>query len=170
MKGAQHMSRVGKSSPEAIALVKKEARAVELRAAGLTLQEITDRLGYQTASAAWKAIARGLARLPAPEVEAYRQIQALTLDLLQASIMAKALDANARGQLLAVDRVIAILERRARLFGLDRAVPTRAEISGKDAGPLEFTIVVPQGRDVESARRFLAEQAASTRDEQEEAA
>jgi hypothetical protein len=147
---------LGKSSPEYAEMVAREARAVELRAAGLTLEHIADRLGFAGPSGAFKAIARGIRRVPAQEVESLRQVQGLALDLLQSSIMAKALDPNARGQLLAVDRVLAIVAERSKLFGL--YAPAKQEVTGADAGPVRFTIEVPPGRSVETARRLLAEE------------
>ncbi len=129
----------GKTRPELIALAEKERTALQLRSTGMTLKAIADRLGYANESGSYKAIARALKRIPAAEVAQLRAIEGVTLDAMQAGIYERAV----AGELSHIDRILSIQERRARLQGLD--MPTKTEVTGKDAGPLEFTIVVPGG-------------------------
>lgn len=93
----------------------RERQALELRRAGLTFDAIADQLGYNDRGAAHKAFKRALARTlqqPAAEV---RDLEIDRLDKLQVQVWAKAI----RGELGAIDRVLRISERRARLIGLD---------------------------------------------------
>lgn len=91
--------------------------ALKLRQAGYTYDEIAARTGYKSKGAAFKAVSRGLKitlREPANQV---RELEIGRLDA-----MIKALWPNAeRGNLGAVDRVLKIMERRAKLLGLDSA-------------------------------------------------
>lgn len=124
----------------------KDAAAVRLRSRGMTLAQVAAELGYCDASAASKAISRALAAVPAEGVDALRRMQSERLDYL----LAKALEVleskhyahSQSGQLLrgpdgevllddgpvlaAIDRIVRIEERRARLMGLD--APTRLEV------------------------------------------
>ncbi|MFI1100280.1 hypothetical protein [Streptomyces melanogenes] len=67
------------------------------------------------------------------DVDAMRQLDADRLDRLFFVAYKKAV----RDQdLLAVDRTLRIMERRARLLGLD--MPTRTELAGPQGGPLQI--------------------------------
>lgn len=63
------------------------------------------------------------------------------LDALIAAMWAKA----ERGGVGAVDRLIKILERRARLLGLDKA--DKVQISGPNGGPIEISDIRERLRD-----------------------
>ncbi|MGW4690942.1 hypothetical protein ACWEO1_00960 [Kitasatospora cineracea] len=68
------------------------------------------------------------------DVEALRALEDARLDRLFLVAYRKAVR---DGELPAIDRALRIMERRARLRGLDR--PLRTEISGQDGGPIEVT-------------------------------
>lgn len=113
--------------------------AVELRAQRLTYQEIANAVGYGSAGACRDAIMRELDRCVVKDVEALRTQELDMLDRLHAAVWPLAVpDGNEeeeddeqdedkekkrkrkkRVNLFAVDRVIAISERRSRLLGLD---------------------------------------------------
>ena len=102
---------------EQAAVIARELQVLELRRAGMTFQQIADEVGYADRSNAHAAYKRAIARAfqqPAAEV---RELEADRLDRLQLAVWARAL----RGDLAAVDRVLKISERRARLLGLDHA-------------------------------------------------
>lgn len=69
------------------------------------------------------------------------------LGSIQAAVVPKALD----GQLGAVDRVLHIAERRAKLLGLDRPTATKLELTGPGGGPIELA----QGESNEERGRAL---------------
>jgi transposase len=97
-------------------------KAMQLRTAGLTYQQIADRLGCG-AAAARDMVKRALARAERLEVKDLRELENTRLDQAQAAIWARVL----RGDLAAMDRFLRISERRARLNGLD--APTAVNIS-----------------------------------------
>ena len=101
-----------------------ERKALELRRAGGTYEAIAERLGYQTRNGAHRAVARALARNPAADADAVRELETDRLDRLLVAVWPVAL----KGEPKAVDQVLKIAERRARLLGLD--VPTHvAEVT-----------------------------------------
>lgn len=98
-------------------VIENERQCLELRRAGLSFDEIAARVGYTNRGSAKRAFDRALARTlqqPAAEI---RQLEADRLDRLQVALWPNAM----RGHVGAVDRVLAIMERRARLLGLDHA-------------------------------------------------
>ena len=97
--------------------IAREKHVLELRRACLSFDAIAEQVGIGHRSDAHKVYKRALARTlqePAAEI---RQLEADRLDRLQVAVWTKAL----RGDLSAVDRVLRVMERRARLLGLDHA-------------------------------------------------
>jgi hypothetical protein len=77
--------RVAKRSPKAsteITAFDREAKAVEMRAAGHSFQSISDELGYSDASGASKAYHRALARRPAQNVDQIRDQESERLEYM----------------------------------------------------------------------------------------
>lgn len=97
----------------------RAATALSLRAQKLTYDEIATRTGFGSASACRKAVLRELDRVVVNNVEELRREESVILDQLHARCMKAALDEGNKGYLFAVDRVLAIRERFARLYGLD---------------------------------------------------
>lgn len=107
-------------------------------------------LGYATAGAARKDLTRALQHHhdeEAAEASVYRQQENERLDALLAAVWDKATTPSpvfnkereevAREiDLKAVDTVLKIIERRAKLNGLD--MPQRTELSGPDGGAVPF--------------------------------
>lgn len=137
---------------EAVSL-DRERRAFAMRLNGATFAAIGKALGLSTPGAyqAYKrALRRGREEL-AEETADHIALDAARLDKL---IHAKWKSAVA-GDNDAIDRVLRLLERRARLLGLDAA--SRTELTGKDGGPLE--IADPEARK-RRIRELLAKQRA----------
>ena len=99
-----------------------DTEAARLRASGLTYQQIADRTQTDKGTA-YRRVQRAIAAVP---VEELRQIELERLDLMLAKVMEKATSTE-KGFLFAVDRALAISERRARLLGLD--APTRQTVT-----------------------------------------
>ena len=95
--------------------------ALQLRAAGYTYQEIADKAGYSTAATARVAVTRALERTFREPTKDLREIEARRLDALQAAVW----DAATNGSVHAIDRVLKIIDARARLFGL--YAPTKVD-------------------------------------------
>lgn len=97
----------------------RAAKAMELRAARLTYEEIAQRCGYANASAARRALLRELDRCVVKNAEELRAQEADMLDRLHAECWELAMDKKNRGRFFAVDRLLMISKARRELFGLD---------------------------------------------------
>lgn len=93
----------------------KEQQVVLLRLEGLEFDVIADRLGYSHRSAAHKAYRRCLARIPETAARQARQEQELRLNVALAAIWPHV----AKGAQWAIESMLSIEERRAKLLGLD---------------------------------------------------
>jgi len=102
--------------------LEKEAKVLELRRGGLTFDMIADRLGYASASGAHKAYVTACNRIIYADVVETRKIEMDRLDIAQAAIWTNVI----AGEVPSVIALIKIMERRARLLGLD--MPTKAQI------------------------------------------
>jgi len=98
----------------------RASQALALRARKLTYEQIARETGYGSASACRKAVLREMNRVVVTNVEELRREQLHELDQLQQAIWKLAMDESHKGRLFAVDRLLAIMERRARLMGLDQ--------------------------------------------------
>lgn len=117
----------------------RAAKALSLRAKKLTYDEIATELGFVDRSHARKAVQRELDRVVVSNTEELRREENYMLDQLHTICWELAIDKNNKGRLFAVDRVLAISERRSKLMGLD--VPT------KDAANPNMVVVreIPSG-------------------------
>lgn len=123
--------------------------AVQLRAQRLTFEQIAAQAGYASPGAARNAIQRELQRNMVQDTDHLRREELAMLDLLHAAIWPMAVppddakDAKgkpAKSNLFAVDRIIQISERRAKLMGLDVPVST-----GNVAANMVVVREVPSG-------------------------
>jgi Homeodomain-like domain len=145
----------------------REARAVQLRTAGATYQQIGDRLGCSE-SRAWRIVQRALDRMVREPADQLRQLELARLDQLwieatkvlhrshiTVSNGRVALDPRT-GQpleddgpvLQAIDRLLKIMERRARLLGLD--APTRVNVITEDMLDAEIARLEAELRGLEA--------------------
>jgi hypothetical protein len=104
-------------SKRRIAARQHEAEALALRKSGSTYEAIARDLGVSVQSA-HRAVRRALDRLNGEIAEGVTDVRRMELERLDAMLGALWPKA-ARGNLTAVDRVLHIMERRARLLGLD---------------------------------------------------
>ena len=94
-----------------------EANALELRKAGATYKAIGKQIGL-TAEGARKCVVRALAELKSvctERAEEVRQIEAERLDAMTLGLWDKA----RRGDVAAVQACLKVMERRAKLLGLE---------------------------------------------------
>ena len=113
------MAKKSKLNPTTL---EKEAKVLELRRGGLTFDMIADRLGYASASGAHKAYVTACNRIVYADVVETRKIEMDRLDIAQAAIWTNVI----AGEVPSVIALMKIMERRARLLGLD--MPTKAQI------------------------------------------
>lgn len=132
----------------------RDAEACRLRTRGASYQQVADQLGFTDRSNARRAIQRALAEVVREAADEHVQLQLDQLDALTGEVLtvlerehyvasAGRLVCDADGRPLrddmprlhAVDRLLRIMERRARLLGLD--APARHQVnttSGADLG------------------------------------
>lgn len=108
------------------------ARAVTMRRRGLTYDAIGRALGMTRQSA--HALVQGAMKAAAAELKE-EATEVVALDLARLDELHRvAWKAAKGGDLAAMDRVLKVMERRAKLLGLD--APTRSEVTGANGGPL----------------------------------
>ena len=146
-----------RSSANALKAAERQRRALELRRSGCTLQEIADQLGYAGPSGARRAIETVLEKTLCHEATALRVLESERLDRLQRGLWPKA----EQGDVRAVEAVLKIMSRRAKLFNLD-APKTHQLVIDEDAlDELSRQEAIAQGLDPEAVvaetRRILHE-------------
>jgi hypothetical protein len=124
------MGNSSKRDGAAIASAERAKKALALRRAGLSYEAIGRELGISKPSA-FKMIARAIDAIPREEAELVRALELSRLDALLRGLWERAV----KGSDTAVASVLRVMDRRAKLLGLD--APTRRELSGPDGGPLE---------------------------------
>lgn len=125
-------------------IAERRARAFELRKMGLPYRVIGAQLGISAGRAHDDVTIAMKALLPVEEVEEVRQQECDRLDHLMVVAMSIAGDDAARPdlRLVAVDRVLAIQQRRSKLLGLD--MPTKLEHSGEVTVTQQAAVLVDE--------------------------
>ena len=138
-----------KYSPRRIKAVDKQRKAVELRMAGRTWQEIADALGYADHSGAVRAVQDSLRKtLGAPSAE-FRE---LTLERLT-KILQVQWPNMLRGEATAAKVCLQTIGDMRQLMGVD--MPSRVEHSGPDGNPIQHEVVTLDIGDVTEALSTL---------------
>ncbi len=128
------------ASPRIVRGQQHRAEALELRRAGHTYAAIGEQLGLSK-TMAFKLVRQGMEEGRIAIGEAADQLRAEELSRLDGMLSAVWPKA-AKGDLAAVDRVLKIGERRARLLGLDAPSQHAAtDPQGNPAGPTEIRLV-----------------------------
>lgn len=102
----------------------RERHAIDSRRQGLTYDQIAQSMNLSGRGAAWKIVQRGLERGVVESAEDLRVLESHRLDAMQLAIWEKCM----HGDLKAIDSALRIMERRARLFGLDSPSKISAQI------------------------------------------
>ena len=108
----------GRNVGKRVAAQDRMLRALELRKEGMGYREIAAKVGYAGPAGAFQAVETALRETLREPADAVRQLEAERLDAMTAILWPLA----AKGNLAAVDRLLRVMERRARLLGLDRPV------------------------------------------------
>lgn len=127
------MTRRRTTKPEVLA---KEAEVVKLRRGGLTWDQIADRVGYRSPSAAHFAYQRAAKRIIQEDIESIRKTEGDRLDIAQSAIWNKVL----QGDLPSVNTLLRIQERRARLLGLDQPFKQTIEVTNYDGNSIDAEV------------------------------
>lgn len=99
----------------------RAAQAMQLRILGHTFDTIAKQCGYHDRGAAYHAVQRELKRTVQQPADELRTLEVERLDALLRTFLPKAL----KGDTWSADRVLALMERRAKLLGLDAPPPER---------------------------------------------
>lgn len=94
-------------------------QALQLRTQRLSYDEIAKRVGYSSRSAAFTAIKRELALIPREAANELRITELEALDMAMRAIRTHV----AKGDLWAIDRMLKIMDMRAKLSGLYEVAP-----------------------------------------------
>lgn len=93
----------------------REQQVLKLRIDGLEFDEIAKQTGYQDKSGAYKAYRRAVARIPKPQAEEEINNQLMRLNRAVNALQFKI----NKGDTFAIDQLIKLEDRRAKLLGLD---------------------------------------------------
>ncbi len=133
-------TRKGQRERGRYAAAERRKQALELRKSGATYQVIADQLGYKTRDSARKAIYSALKDITRESAEDVRTLEIARLDALMLALWPKARQGNETS----VDRILRIMERRAKLIGLDsptKIAPTTPDGQGEWIGKADSDLV-----------------------------
>ena len=132
---------MGNDTDRRATAAERRKQALELRRAGLTYDEIAATVGYTNKSAACKAVKAAIADITRESAQELLSLELERLDDMQAGLYKGARS----GDPAAVDRVLKIIDQRARFLGLydrktdDTTAEVRAALIGfKEALGLKF--------------------------------
>lgn len=147
-----------KTSPETAAAKIKAAKALELRMKGKTFEAIALEAGYNSKQAAYDAVKRSLDAITREPAESL-----VRLDLERLDVLWQIQYLNAQGgDVQAMAACMKIMERRAKLLGLDAPVKVDAktEVTTKEGVLVIGATMTPE----EWSTAAKAQQAELTRD------
>lgn len=143
-----------KTKPETIEAKIKAAAALEARKEGKTFDQIAEECGYNSRQAAHDAVKRALDAIIREPADSLRVLDLERLDVLW---QIQYLNAQA-GDVQAMAACMKIMERRARLLGLDAPVKTenKTEVTGNE-GVLVIGATMTPEQWTEAAKQQQAE-------------
>ena len=109
-------------------LVDREIKVLELRRAGLTWQRISEEAGYADASGAYLAYKRAIKRTMQQPADELREQELDRIDRLQLALWPKAM----KGDNASINTIVRLMERRARLLGLDTPIKIQQDVVNWD--------------------------------------
>lgn len=109
-------------SPE---LVDKEIKVLELRRVGLTWQRIAEEVGYADHTGAYAAYKRAIKRTMQQPANELREQELDRIDRLQVAVWPAAMKGDTR----AVLTIVRLMERRAKLTGLDMPIKIEQDVT-----------------------------------------
>jgi hypothetical protein len=147
----QNITEVAVQTPEekAAELEAKELKVLELRRAGFTFQRIAEEVGYATPSGAQRALERIMTRNVPQAPDEFRWQELDRLDRMQVALWPRAMKGDDR----AIGTIVRLMERRARLVGIDAPQRIQAEVVNYDGnrdidGDIERIVNLIRGVDL----------------------
>lgn len=101
-----------------VAVLDRQRKALQMRRDGADFDAIAEACGYSNRSGAYKAVMTALKKMMREPADELRSLELERLDRLYTQMARKAEGGDEK----AVDRCLRIMERRARLLGLDAPV------------------------------------------------
>ena len=126
----------GRHRDRALAAARR-TKAVQLKTAGLTYEEVARELGYTSKGTAFNVVAKALREQTAEAVTNLRDLENTRLDALQAALW----DAAMTGDAKAANSILQIVVARVRLNGLE---PERNGLAALPSAP-RTVVVYPPG-------------------------
>ena len=129
-----------KTSVRRLHAIERQRRALELRKAGASFDEIGSTLGYRGKSGAYQAVMSALKRTLQEPADEVRKLELARLDRAQRTAWERML----HGDLDALGKVLKVMERRAKLLGLDapaKVAPTDPSGEGQYEGLTDDELV-----------------------------
>lgn len=117
-------------------VLQKEAQVVALRREGMTWDTIAQAVGYADPSGAHAAYMRASARIVKEDIDAIRDMETERLDMLQGAYWRQAMT----GDVPAGMQVLRIMERRAKLLGIDQPIRQQVEVITYDADGIDSEV------------------------------
>ena len=114
--------------------LQRQKQALELRCAGRSYRDIAEALGYRGPSGAHSAVMSALKRTLQEPADELRKLEVARLDRMLWALWKQVI----KGDGGAIDRVLRIMERRAKLLGID--APTRTQVTGEDGGAVHLVV------------------------------
>lgn len=128
---------MGNSQRELEALP-KQLQALELRKAGQSYTAIAQALGYRARVGAYKAVMAALKKTLQEPADELRKVEVERLDDMLGEMWEK------RDRPLYIDRILKIMERRAKLLGLDAPIKQDVTSGGEK---VEFLVKYADPKD-----------------------
>ena len=140
---------------------RRDARVYELRIQGNTFEQIASEVGYSGPSGAWQAHQRIKSEWIFESIDEARQLELMRLDELQVAVWDRAIN----GDLPAAHCVLKIMDRRAKLLGLDK--PEKIEVNKWDINAEDLDAEVERIVNIINERedQFMARREAEVRKE-----
>jgi hypothetical protein len=144
-----------------IQTLKRDSRVYELRIQGLTFDAIANEVGFSGPSGAWQAYQRIRHEVIFESIDDARQLELMRLDELQVAVWDRAIN----GELPAAHCVLKIMDRRAKLLGLDK--PEKVEVNKWDFNAEDLDAEVQRIVDMMNERedQFMERREAEVRKE-----
>jgi len=103
----------------------RAAELVKARISGMTFQQLADAFGYVDRSAAARAYDRAVHNTVWESLDEMRKLESMRLDDLHFLLWPSAM----QGDIPAINAILKIMERRAKLWGLDAPTKIMADIT-----------------------------------------
>lgn len=128
---------MAQSKTRELQAVEKERQVIELRRAGATFDDIARAVGYKEPSGAHAAYKRALKRtLTDAGTEELREQELDRLDRMQRAVWPKVM----QGDVQAITAALRLMDRRARLLGLDAPTRIAATVETIDAASIDAEV------------------------------